>query len=238
MPPRTKAPGPVPKEAVDFFNKKGLKVGFSFRDVWREEHKAAFTIAGVMEKDILNWARAQVAVALETGITFREFAKDMKPLLDKSGWANYGGGKKDVSRLRVIYDTNMRTARAAGQWQRIERTKDILPFLVYELGPSVRHRPVHVSWAGTKLPIDHAFWDDHMPPNGYLCKCHVVQIGERELKRKGGVDKAPSSRKVPWKNKKTGKTEQVPIGIDPGFDFNAGKDRMAGVERKEKEAAK
>ena len=49
-------------------------------------------------------------------------------------------------RLKTIYSTNMRTARAAGQWERIQRTKATHPYLLYELGPSGEHRPEHVAW--------------------------------------------------------------------------------------------
>jgi len=236
MPPKTKSPGPVPKEALEFFQAKGLKVGFDYRDVWREEHSAAFTIAKVMEINVLAYMRGVIERAIEEGTTFRDFVKTVEDIMDKSGWSNYGRGRKPKSRLRTIYDTNMRTARAAGQWQRIERTKVILPFLVYELGPSVNHRVQHEAWEGTTLPVDDAWWNDHAPPGGYGCKCNLRQVGTREVERKGGVSDRPSSRKVPWENKRTGKTEWAPIGIQPGWDFNAGKDRFAGVRRAEKEA--
>ena len=34
-------------------------------------------------------------------------------------------------RLQTIFSANMRSARAAGQWDRIQRTKDALPYLLY-----------------------------------------------------------------------------------------------------------
>jgi hypothetical protein len=61
----------------------------------------------------------------------------------------------------------MRVSRSAGQWQRIDRTKKTLPYLVYYLGPSANHRDEHVGWAGTILPVDHPWWDTHFVPNGW-----------------------------------------------------------------------
>ena len=52
MPPDYR-PGPVPREALDFFRAKGWKVGFDYRDVWRQEHATAFTVAKVMRADVL-----------------------------------------------------------------------------------------------------------------------------------------------------------------------------------------
>ena len=48
----------------------------------------------------------------------------------------------------------MRSARGAGQWDRIQRTKKLMPYLIYELGPSSDHRPEHEAWAGTCLPVE------------------------------------------------------------------------------------
>ena len=43
------------------------------------------------------------------------------------------------------------------------------------------------------------------------------------------VNEAPPSKMVPWKNKRTGKIEKVPEGIDPGFDTNPGKLRQKSM---------
>lgn len=162
-------PGPIPQEALDYFANKGLTVGFDWYAVWAEEHSAAFTVAKLMELSILATVRGLVERAIENGQTFDAWRKEVKPLLDKSGWSDYGTGTErgDRHRMRVIYDTNMRTARASGQWQRIERTKAVLPYLIYEEGPAVRHREEHIPWFGTTLPVDDPWWDGHMPPNGY-----------------------------------------------------------------------
>jgi uncharacterized protein with gpF-like domain len=243
MPPRNTRPGPVPVEALQYFSAKGLKIGFDYTDVWKEEHAVSFTVAKVMEYNILATVRGMVERALENGTTFRDFVKEVTPLLDQSGWSNYHKEKSTVSRLSVIFQTNMRVARSAGQWQRIERTKDILPFLVYELGPSVKHREEHESWAGTTLPADHSWWDDHAVPNGWMCKCWIQQISERGLQRLAkerppehnpiyngmGQTQSPPSYNVEWTNPKTGRTEKVPVGIDPGWNYNPGRNRTNGV---------
>ena len=106
------------------------------------------------------------------------------------GWR--GEGEKVPWRLRVVYDTNMRVARAAGQWERIGRTADVRPYLVYELGPAEHHREEHKAWAGTVLRVDDAWWATHFPPNGHGCRCHVRQLSEPEAKRKGISDGAPA----------------------------------------------
>lgn len=266
-------PGPVPKEAVDYIGNKGWKVGFDYRDVWREEHAAAFTVAKAMNLDVLEAIRGEVERAIQEGRTFADFQKDLQPALERLGW----WGKKSMvdpvtgetrtvrlgspRRLKTIYDTNLRTARAAGQWQRIERTKKLRPYLLWVLGPSREHRPEHVAWNGTLLPVDDPWWDAHNPPCGWGCKCRIRQVGKSEadrMKRDGVEDStAPpemnpatglptghwTSRKIPvktaapevrlkdWVNKRTGKVERVPEGVDPGWDVNPGKQRLHSVDR-------
>ncbi|MDN4346259.1 phage minor head protein, partial [Citrobacter freundii] len=129
-------------------------------------------------------------------------------------------------RMRVIYDTNMRTARAAGQWERIQRTKRAMPYLVYTLGPSREHRAEHLKWANICLPVDHQFWITHMVPNGWGCKCNVRQVSRYEfeqMKQNGTITTtAPDVRYVKWVNKRTGEEESIPEGVDPGWAYNPG----------------
>lgn len=225
-----KFPGPVPKEALEWFKKKGLRPAFSHLEVWKEEHARAFTIAKVMERDILEHVQTELTKALAEGRTFEDWRKEVWPQLQKSGWLAHAKTVGGVPRrLRTIYDTNMRTSRAHGQWQRIQRTKKVLPFLMYALGPSERHREEHVAWAGTILPVDDPWWDEHYCPNGWGCKCHTIQLGRREVERRGGPSERPKVERVRWKNKVTGKSELIPKGIDPGWNYNPGKHPNKGL---------
>lgn len=222
-----KRPGPIPKEAIEYLKNKKLDPD---QKTWGEEHNLAFTVAQIAEIDILADVKVSLEGALEEGITFRIWAQAIKPILDGSGWSNYTGTKSEVHRLNTIYDANMRTARAAGQWERIQRTKHALPYMRYNLGPSARHRPVHESWEGTVLPVDDPWWNSHMTPNGYLCKCFVTQITRRRAEA-AGISKRPKTIWVEVTNKKTGVSEILPKGIDPGWNHNPGKNRKEKLDQ-------
>jgi uncharacterized protein with gpF-like domain len=84
MPPKTKSPGPIPKEALAYFKAKKLRPEFSYLDVWREEHTIAFTVAKVLERDLLADVQTSLERALEEGVPFKQWAKDIKPTLDQS----------------------------------------------------------------------------------------------------------------------------------------------------------
>jgi len=253
--PGFKFPAKPSVEALAYFRAKKLRPGFDWRDVWREEHATNFTVAKAMQHDILTDIRGALDDALSEGHTFAQFRNELTPMLQARGWWGIQsatdpvtGETRDVQlgsprRLKTIYRANMRTARAAGQWQRAQRTKRTHPYFVYELGPSENHREEHVSWAGLMLPIDHPFWQTHYPPNGWGCKCRLRQITKREYDRLNDtgnyLTEAPEITKREWLNKRTGEVLQVPRGIDPGWDTNPGLARRATAERqlKEKKAA-
>jgi SPP1 gp7 family putative phage head morphogenesis protein len=218
-----------PKEAIDFFNSKAVKPSFDYRDVWRDAHKSAFAIAKMMDDDLLLMMQKTLSETITKGLPVDEWKKLVTSKLQAAGWWGKGQvvdpktGLMSIAqlgspaRLDMIFETNMRTAYAAGQWERIERTKKGLPYLEYVLGPSEVHRPDHVAWNGTILPVDHPWWATHAPPNGYGCKCGVRQLTRAEAERRG-VSPDPVEELVPWLNKRTGETIKVPKGIDPGWD--------------------
>jgi hypothetical protein len=235
--PKKYSAGPPPKEAIDFFRAKGWKVGFDFQDVWESEHAFAFTAAKAMTVDVMETLRGALDQALAEGRTFQEFKKDLQPELEKLGWWGKKalpdpktGELKDAQlgsprRLKVIYETNMRSARSAGKWERIQRTKKLLPYLRYSLGPAEKHRPEHVAWDGLELLVDDPWWETHMPPNGWGCKCWVQQLTKEQVDSTGGPDEAPADELQEWTNPRTGESEQIPNGITPGFNFNPGRAR-------------
>lgn len=236
-----------PAEAVAYFRQKGYRIGFDHRDVWQQEHQAAFTVAKAMQLDLLKDIRDQVDTALANGTTFADFKAALKPNLVKRGWWGQQQMTDPVTgesstvqlgsprRLKVIYDTNLRTAHAEGQWQRIQEAKATLPFLMYDHTPSEHERIEHKAWDGIVLPVDDPWWQAHYPVKAWGCKCRAIQVGQRQLDRLGlKVGQAPETRYVDYTNKRTGETQQIPTGVDPAFAYPPGArranlvDHMAG----------
>jgi hypothetical protein len=104
---------------------------------------------------------------------------------------------------------------------------------MYDAIDDNKTRPLHHKWDGTVLPVDDAWWDTHKPPNGWRCRCGCVQLSRRQLEAMGKSvpDKAPPSPTREYTNPRTGEISRVPVGIDPGFAYNPGKDRVAHLRQ-------
>lgn len=204
------------------------------------DHARAFTVAKAMRFDLLDDIRRAVDAAQAEGLTFAQFRAELEPALRARGWwgkqemVDPVTGRKRIAqlgsprRLRIIYDTNIRMAGARGRWERIERLADRMPYLRYVATLDARTRPEHAAWGGrggspVVLPVNHAWWRTHYPPNGWHCRCTVVQLGEDDLERLGlSVSPDPVVDTWKWENERTQTTVQVPRGIDPGFEHNVG----------------
>lgn len=249
---------PTPPEVLDYFRDKKLAPRFSWLDVWGEEHAHAFTVAGVLEDRTLAEFRAGVDKALVDGTGFEKFQADMKRRLTPLGWWGPrrvidpdGTRMKTVDftrpkRLETTFWSNVRAARAAGQWDRMQRSKRALPYILYVRTTAADPRPEHLAWVGIILPIDHPFWLTHFPPNGWMCKCTVRQISAAQAERLLGTklnpddpedgaiiyrDTPPAERMRTFVNKRTGVRTRVPEGIDPGWHSNPGVGRSRTLGR-------
>lgn len=234
----------IPLRALDYIRNKSLRPAFSYKDVWNEEHAAAFTVAKAMQLDILSDIKGAVEKAIADGTTFEQFKKDLKPTLMRKGW----WGRREMTdpltgetvnaqlgsdrRLRTIYQTNLRSAYQKGQYDRTMES-DAHPYLMYRLGASVRHREEHLKWANLILPKDDPLWNSIFPPNGYGCKCYTVAVTETRKQRyeRDGVPaynpdthrtvRLPAQTAAPkpnyrnYFNERRGTLERIPQGITP-----------------------
>lgn len=214
-----------PARAIAFFDGK-VSIGTDrWTDVWKAGHDRAFMVAGVQAEDLLGGIRGAIAKALREGTTLAEFRRDLAPLMQRLGWQSRGKGYLGW-RTRLVYETNLRSAYAAGAYEQATDPDVLaaLPFWRYRHSGARDPRPEHQAWDGTVLRADDAWWRTHHPPNGWGCGCWVEPLSPWDLERLGkvGPDEAPPVVTRPWTDPASGRTQQVPLGIDPGWDYNVG----------------
>ncbi len=197
-------------------------------DLWKEQHAKGFMVAGAYKADLLADFREAVDKAISKGTTLAEFRKDFDRIVAKHGWS-YNGSRN--WRSEVIYNTNIRQAYNAARWKQLT-DPDVLkafPYIVYRHGDSRVPRPLHLSWDGVTLPPDDPWWKTHAPQNGWGCRCKAFGAtkGEYEAAAKktapdDGYYTPTDKQGRPFRDPATGKVEQLPNGIDRGFDYNPG----------------
>lgn len=234
-----------PEQAIAFLDSKGYRTSVDWTDTFNEEHDASFTVAKIAKVDLLRDIHVSLLDAMAEGKPFAQWQAELEPTLRDKGWLGkvqneeLTGTAETVKvgprRLRTIYDTNIRMARSVGLWQRIQANKEALPFLRYSAVLDRRTRPQHRAWHAIILPVDHRFWLTHFPPNGWNCRCTVIQLSQRDLDRRGWQvtnPPPPLDDLVPFRRKGRSEVYQIPRGIDPGFGYNAGTARLRAVIEK------
>jgi SPP1 gp7 family putative phage head morphogenesis protein len=183
--------GPFTEQSEHFRQKVNLPTR-TWRDITRGQHARAFVVAGAMRADMLTDFREAVDAAITDGETLDQFRARFDAIVGKYGW-QYNG--KRGWRTRVIYDTNMRTSFMAGRYAQMTEP-DVLerhPYWQYQHNTVTNPREQHQAWNGLVLRHDDPWWDVHFPPNGWGCRCDVLPVSERTLRKigKSGVDTAP-----------------------------------------------
>ncbi len=174
-----------------YLKRKRIVETEAWDDLSSHEHAHAFTVAHSMHAGILNDTLGLLIQARESGQSYEEFKKRFRALMKHKGW--YG---KDVNkqtserymnwRTRLIYGVNMRTARAAGAYRQQLQAAQLRPYLVYKsMLYGQTRRDTHKRMHNVALPVEHEFWKEHYPPNGWGCQCYVVSAREEDIEAKG-----------------------------------------------------
>lgn len=239
--------GLPPEKAIEYFKSKGYTFSWDWHDTWQEAHAKAFTVAKVMRMDILMDIRDMIKKALDEGITFQQFKKELEPRLKAKGWwgkvmVGDEEGARQVQlgspwRLKTIYRTNMQTAYMAGRYQEQMENVDNRPYWQYVAVLDSRTRPAHRALHGKVFRYDDPFWQTHYPPLGFNCRCRVRALSQKDIDgAKLPVDSAEG--RITWQDalvsKKTGEVQKVVVYHDPltgekiptdvGWSYNPGRD--------------
>lgn len=242
-----------PAEAIAYMQGRQLVAEtYHWHDLWESEHERAFTVSRLTRADLLEAVQESLTKAVAGDLTRRDWMADTRKLLQGAGWwgdvqvtdprtGEQLKSRFNNARLSLIFDVNTRQAAAAGQWQRILRTKESRPYVRYLTMDDSRVRELHRSWHNVTLPVEHPWLETHRPPNGYRCRCRLISMSRAEYERghvltRPGAEtdqdaplvkellkkEPPADALVSWENPRTRETQMIPAGIDPGFAYAPG----------------
>jgi SPP1 gp7 family putative phage head morphogenesis protein len=81
----------------------------------------------------------------------------------------------NMNYLRTEFNTAIAQAQSARDWIEYDKQKDQFPMLVYKTQNDEKVRPEHEEIHNIARPVNDAFWNTFFPPNGWNCRCFVVQ---------------------------------------------------------------
>lgn len=117
--------------------------------------------------------------------TYHELREASQLLLDHKGQIKpFRTFYEDIKVIHPTYNEQyleaeqefaVHSAQSAAQWAQIEQDGDEYD-LQYRTANDGQVRPAHAALEGLTLPVAHPRWDELMPPNGWRCRCRVVQV--------------------------------------------------------------
>lgn len=117
--------------------------------------------------------------------TFHELNEAFPSLLDENGnRKTFERFLNDVRKIDETYNSNylraefnfvQASAEMAAKWERFMQDGDRY-YLQYRTAGDAKVRPTHAEMAGITLPVSDPFWEEFYPPNGWGCRCSVVQV--------------------------------------------------------------
>lgn len=84
--------GMTPENAIAYLKQKRVDVSWDWQDMLDDAHVSAFTIAKSAGMDVAHDIYQAVVKATESGQTFKDFERELTPVLQAKGW----WGKQDV----------------------------------------------------------------------------------------------------------------------------------------------
>lgn len=187
-----------PQDAIRYLEQKFPKASWAYTDLLDNAHDRAFVVAKMVDVDLATTVQRSIIDAMQEGKGYKAWAKDIDKVLAKSGWYDgqinvdsQGNAKKVVTggqhRLETIYRTNVAAAYEAGRQQVIFNDRDDDPFgyVMYSAIMDNRTRPTYKALHGKVMEKSDPAWSSISPPNGYNCRCTIVELTQGQIDRYG-----------------------------------------------------
>ena len=90
--------------------------------------------------------------------------------------------------LRTEYNQAVASSQNAARWTDYGKRAEKNPFLQYQAVMDENTRAEHAALNGVVKRYDDEFWDKYYPPNGWGCRCEVIQLPGKNHKETPAAD--------------------------------------------------
>lgn len=139
-------------------------------------HEVPATLRHALENNAFIFSGFKTFHAMrEVGISMITGKGDIKPFGDFLADVRKINEKYNHNYLYAEYNHALGAAQMAAKWHDFEQDGDRYN-LQYRTAGDNKVREEHALLHGTTLPPSDPFWDRFYPPNGWNCRCTVVQV--------------------------------------------------------------
>jgi SPP1 gp7 family putative phage head morphogenesis protein len=150
-------------------------------DLLKAEQRArAFRIAGLNKASLIQKAQNELSKAIRDRTAFRDVRMNLLAMFKEAGIE-----APSMNHLRIVMRQNMNTVDAVARMRTLESpaVRRRFPYLRYITALDSGVRPTHAALHGKIFRADDPFFKTRMPPWGWGCRCSVIPVSDRELKR-------------------------------------------------------
>ena len=155
----------------EFINAHAGALDFTFKQVEMSDamrkrlQRSDYIFSGMKTFHELNEAFPSLLDSNGNRKTFEAFLNDVRKIDN-----TYNRGY-----LRAEYNFVQASAEMAAKWEQFAQDGDRYN-LQYRTQHDDKVRPEHAALNGVTLPPSDPFWEEYYPPNGWNCRCTVVQV--------------------------------------------------------------
>lgn len=163
------------KDVQEFISTHATMLNNSFKQVKMSDKmrerltRSNYIFSGIKTFHELNEAFPSMLDENGNKKPFERFLNDVRKINDTYN-ANY---------LHAEYNFVQASATMAAKWEQFSEDGDRY-YLQYRTAKDDKVRPEHAALDGVTLPMSDSFWETYYPPNGWNCRCTVVQVRKQK----------------------------------------------------------
>ncbi len=162
-------------EALKFAESRKIVLPDEFYSMDLKTRQMATTVSFLSSIEQIETVMKAVNKAIADGSTFNDFKK----LVEENEII------LSEPYLKNVFRTNIQTAYGYGRWTQQQKNKAKRPYLMYSAIDDTRVRPTHIALNRIIRHIDDPFWLMYYPPWGFMCRCTVIALTEKQAKKIG-----------------------------------------------------
>lgn len=179
-------------QAVDWFAQRVPITDAAFVANVEQARRQAFWMAGVTQAEVIKQVHQSLKSALDKGIPFEQWQKEIGPTLHKA-WIGNTPFEGEAARTETVLRNWAQNSYNRARFQQMSEPaiRRIRPFLMFDGVIDSRQSPTCKACNGVVLPADHPWWAAHKPPMHHRCRSGIRSLTRERAERRGITETPP-----------------------------------------------